>query len=162
MLSFAVLSEDIRRKRYLTLLCEDAGFLPADAEKAVLLLADTDTVLPPSRRGVIAVGKDRAIADKLGLPFLLYPMDEETFPAFCLASLSSPSALTPREAHLFALLQAANGKTVPSDVLLREVFGEGVDKGILPVYIHYLRQKIEKDGKKRIFSEKGKGYAYRC
>lgn len=159
MLSFAVLSTDILKQRYLALLCQSVGFIPAEAEKATLLLIDTDTCPPQNRPGAVAVGKDPAKAN--GLPFLLYPVAEETFSSFCESCLASP-ALSPTESRLFTLLKEANGKTVPGEVLLREAFGAGADKGILPVYIHYLRKKIETDGKKRIFSEKGKGYAYRC
>lgn len=68
----------------------------------------------------------------------------------------------PLSATEYALLTAlieADGAYVSRERLLTEVWkdsGEGV--GIVGVYIHYLRRKIEQDGVKRIFSSRGRGY----
>jgi DNA-binding response OmpR family regulator len=55
--------------------------------------------------------------------------------------------LSPKEFQLIACLMRWEGQVVPHDVLLREVWGpeyEG-ERGLLALYIYYLRQKIEDD-----------------
>ena len=63
----------------------------------------------------------------------------------------------------FALLEAlyeADGDYVSHDTLLARVWGEDVQgTSLLSVYIHYLRKKLEQNGKKYISSTRGGGYA---
>lgn len=68
-------------------------------------------------------------------------------------------SLSATEYALLATLDGAKGDYVTREELLRAVWGDGEeDGGIASVYIHYLRRKIEKDGVKRIFSSRGRGY----
>lgn len=69
--------------------------------------------------------------------------------------------LTRLEYALLARLIAENGRPVSKDVLFREVFSGDGDRGAINVYIHYLRRKLEGDGRRRILSLRGKGYALR-
>lgn len=68
----------------------------------------------------------------------------------------------PLSATEYALLNAlveAKGEYVSRERLLTEVWKDsGESIGIVGVYIHYLRRKIEQDGVKRIFSSRGRGY----
>ena len=66
--------------------------------------------------------------------------------------------LTEREGALLASLLAASGDTVSKNELYRAAFGEGEDDGVVAVYIHYLRGKLEKDGRRLIYSRRGGGY----
>lgn len=68
-------------------------------------------------------------------------------------------SLSVTEYALLAALDDAGGSYLTRETLLHTVWGDGEeDAGIVGVYIHYLRRKIEKDGVKRIFSSRGRGY----
>ena len=64
--------------------------------------------------------------------------------------------LTELEAALLSRLIEARGEFVSRERLLSDVWGEG-DGGIVNVYIHYLREKIER-GEKIILSSRKLGY----
>lgn len=66
--------------------------------------------------------------------------------------------LTEVEYRLLSALLFAEG-FVAREALLREVWGEGVDPGVLNVYVHYLREKLEVGGEKMILSSRKLGYA---
>jgi two-component system KDP operon response regulator KdpE len=70
--------------------------------------------------------------------------------------------LSPTEYHLLVLLAQHQGRVLPHNFLLREIWGpEFVDEfNYLRLYISYLRQKLEKDPArpKLILSEWGVGY----
>lgn len=68
-------------------------------------------------------------------------------------------ALSETEFALLTALGEAEGAYLTREELLARVWGNGEEEpGIVGVYIHYLRRKIEKDGVKRIFSSRGRGY----
>ncbi len=68
--------------------------------------------------------------------------------------------LTEREAHLFRLLYEADGAPVPRGVLALALFPGAEDAdGSLSVYIHYLRKKLERNGKRRLLAHRGGGYS---
>ena len=66
--------------------------------------------------------------------------------------------LTELEYALFDLLISAKGAYVSRDEILGTVWGSKADKGIINVYIHYLREKLEADGEKIILSSRNYGY----
>lgn len=59
---------------------------------------------------------------------------------------------------LCALLSVPIGEYVTKQRLVEEVWGEGVDGGVLNVYVHYLREKLEKNGERIIVSSRNLGY----
>lgn len=65
--------------------------------------------------------------------------------------------LTELEAKLLSLLICAGGNFVSRERILSEIWGEGTDAGVINVYIHYLREKIE-HGEKIIVSSRNLGY----
>ena len=68
--------------------------------------------------------------------------------------------LTEREFSLFMILFQANGKPVDGNTLIERVWKEGGGtENHLRVYIHYLREKLEFDGVRRIFSHRANGYS---
>lgn len=66
--------------------------------------------------------------------------------------------LTEVEYALFSSLMKRGGEFVSREDILDEVWGKGADSGIINVYIHYLREKLEKEGEKIIVSSRKMGY----
>ena len=66
--------------------------------------------------------------------------------------------LTEVEYALFALLIGKNGEFTSREEILAKVWGDGVDAGVINVYIHYLREKLEVEGEKIIISSRKFGY----
>ncbi len=65
--------------------------------------------------------------------------------------------LTELEGALLSLLISAGGEFVSREKILSEIWGKDADAGIINVYIHYLREKLE-DGEKIILSSRKCGY----
>ena len=65
--------------------------------------------------------------------------------------------LTELEAALLALLISADGDFVSREEILKRVWQNDADPGIINVYIHYLREKIDR-GEKIILSSRKRGY----
>ncbi len=70
--------------------------------------------------------------------------------------------LTPTEYACLATLAAAKGAPVSREALYAAVWGEGAPRDeLVNLYIHYLRRKLETDGRRRILSLRGRGYVLR-
>lgn len=67
--------------------------------------------------------------------------------------------LTSTEWALFSCLWEAKGAFVAKEQLHRAVWGGQGDAGVVNVYVHYLRQKLEKNGRRYILSSRKEGYA---
>ena len=67
--------------------------------------------------------------------------------------------LTELEYSLFTLLAKAGGKPVSRDEILDRVWNGDADGGVVNVYIHYLREKLETGGERVIVVSRGKGYS---
>ena len=76
----------------------------------------------------------------------------------CAYLRGEPIALTEVESSLFSALIEAKGDFVSREELISRVWGEGADGGVLNVYVHYLREKLEKQGEKIIISSRKNGY----
>jgi len=66
--------------------------------------------------------------------------------------------LTEVEFKLLNMLMKSESEFVSRDSLLDEIWGKGQESGVVNVYIHYLRQKLEKNGRKVIISSRKEGY----
>lgn len=66
--------------------------------------------------------------------------------------------LTEVEYKLLFELLSTKGEYVSRESLLKKVWGEGFDSGVVNVYVHYLRNKLERDGRKIILSSRKEGY----
>ena len=66
--------------------------------------------------------------------------------------------LTEREHALLSAIAEGGGDFVGRDELRERAFGPDMGGGILNVYIHYLREKLEKNGEKLILSSRLGGY----
>lgn len=67
--------------------------------------------------------------------------------------------LTELEFALLALIVEAGGEAVSRERILEEVWHSEADGGIVNVYIHYLREKLECGGERVIVASRGKGYS---
>ena len=67
-------------------------------------------------------------------------------------------SLTELEFSLFSILYEAKGEYLSREQLHRSVFGDGYTDGILNVYVHYLREKLECEDEKIILSSRKHGY----
>ena len=65
--------------------------------------------------------------------------------------------LTELECKLLERLMRAGGEYVSRADIMRDVWGDDADAGIINVYIHYLREKLEQ-GEKIIVSSRSLGY----
>ena len=66
--------------------------------------------------------------------------------------------LTDVEYRLLEALLSADGDFVTRENLLSSIWGDGFDSGVVNVYVHYLRGKLERDGRKIILSSRKEGY----
>ena len=66
--------------------------------------------------------------------------------------------LTEVESALLSVLISAGGEFVSRECLLSEVWHGQADGGVLNVYVHYLREKLERRGEKIIVSSRRAGY----
>ena len=67
--------------------------------------------------------------------------------------------LTELEFSLLSVLFEAKGAYIPRDALRAAVWGKEGTDGLLNIYIHYLRTKLEHGGEKVILSSRKAGYA---
>ena len=140
-----------------------------------LLVIDLDYATPPTvgeRRIGYTRGGTKAPFPVLDRPFrigelrrlLASPEDEAPLtPSADFRTLTLDGetvALTEREAHLFRLLYEAGGAPLARRELALALFPEAEDAdGSLTVYIHYLRKKLERNGKRRLLAHRGGGYS---
>ncbi len=66
--------------------------------------------------------------------------------------------LTELEYSLLSLLYGAGGEYVSREDILANVWDKDADPGVLNVYVHYLREKLEGSGEKIILSSRKCGY----
>ncbi len=76
----------------------------------------------------------------------------------CALLRSERISLTELEYSLLDALISANGEFISREILLEKVWSGEASNGILNVYIHYLREKLEKGGEKIIVSSRKQGY----
>ena len=66
--------------------------------------------------------------------------------------------LTELEYSLLSVLYESGGEYVAREELLSRVWKDRADKGILNVYVHYLREKLEHGSERIILSSRSLGY----
>ena len=82
-------------------------------------------------------------------------LDKETR---CAILCGEQIKLTEVEFNLLSALVSRRGDFSSREELLKEVWGPETDGGVINVYIHYLREKLEKKGEKIILSSRKSGY----
>lgn len=181
--SVAVLSRDAEIRRMLTVSLRKAGIEAVENGVAgcVLAVVDLDTCRPPEN--VPCVGFSRAAETDADGAVFHRPFSTDELIAYIRRRLADSAAgdtngfrfdenartaylhgenvpLSVAEASLLSALCRARGEAVSRDALLSEVFPDAGESA-LNVYVHYLRRKLESDGVKRLFSVRGRGYAFR-
>jgi hypothetical protein len=118
-----------------------------------------------SSDGVIRIGRGGDIPQPFTYSALLGALCgiDRTAPvitpgAGCVYLRGEKIPLTDVEAALFGALYDARGEYVSRDELIERVWGDGVDGGVLNVYVHYLREKLEAGGERVILASRGEGY----
>ena len=136
-------------------------------KSAYLILVDKDTARVPqcehlsmSRRD----GADIKIPFALGTIKKLVSQENDSFIRISENDRSvffhgKRIRLTDVELSLLSLLLNGRGEYVSRKDILQSVWNNGADGGVINVYIHYLREKLEKGGEKIILSSRKLGYA---
>lgn len=138
-----------------------------DTEDCVRLV-DVDTVKAPdgayismSRRG----GADISIPFPLGTLDRFFSEEQSDSPQLSISEKERAAylrgeriRLTELEYALLSHLMKNGGGYSPKEELLRDIWKDDADPGIINVYIHYLREKLEKHGEKIILSSRKRGY----
>ena len=152
MAQILLFTEDERLYRMLSLLCLECGHTIGSGAPSLLITDKTDIPAHLATLPTLLIGEGG-----LARPFL-----HEEFKAKVLSLLSedTPPLLTPTEKRIYDALRAASPAVVSREALSSVAFGDEEEDGRLNLYIHYLRNKIETQGQKRIFAIRGKGYYY--
>lgn len=138
---------------------------PSYGGQADVILADVECY--PDDTGAFLMARE-GICD-LKIPFsdeelssLVYGAEKKAPPMIlgdkCVTLLGEKIPLTDLEFSLLSALLNAKEEFVSREKLLSEVWGNEASEGILNVYIHYLREKLEKNGEKVIVSSRKQGY----
>ena len=164
-----VLTDDsfLFQKIYLSILSE--GFIAERAktltESEVTVLVDIDTV-KEAPSGALTMSRSKEV--DLAIPFspdTLLALLSRKKESGALLTLGDKCAylrdreirLTEVEYSLLSLLIKKGGFASREEILM-SVWGEGAEGGVLNVYIHYLREKLEWLGEKIIIASRGQGY----
>ena len=160
MKKIRILTRDERLLRELSLLLPKDFTLSEDAD-FVILDADTATLKDAKRRRVLIITRTPKESERnvLARPFSFSALEEALHRVF---DDGDAVFLSSTEEKLLSLLKNAKGMPVSRARLMNEIWGNGDSDNLLNLYIHYLREKLEKDGKRRIFAVRGKGYFYKC
>ncbi len=167
MAKAAILTDNkyLFQKLYL-LLSEDEDFSLSDETDAELIIADIDT--RPAPRGAVTVSSRADSSADIILPLPLSEIKKRlkrgddgriilNAETHTVSVNSVRAKLTELEYALFSLL-AERGDFVSRAEILESVWHGGADEGIINVYIHYLRAKLERSGEKIIISSRKSGY----
>ncbi len=166
MPSVRILTRDRYLYQKIFLLLEEGYEIISDGS-ADYTLVDIDTA--PIRTGERIITLSRGDEAELKIPFsqksLLSLLTGEhtqspalTLDGRCARLAGRAIKLTEVESSLLACLIRAGGEVVSKEELLSSVWGEGTDGGVVNVYVHYLREKLEAGGERVILSARGIGY----
>ncbi len=161
MRGICIMTKDERLKHQIVLLLSSRGYTVIKSGVPLLYIVDGDTMgafRAPKGARVLTVSREG------GEGVLHRPFTYAAFYAALGESLGDDEtvSLSATEKKLLSLLKEAGGKPLSRESLIKSVWGDGGNDGLLSLYVHYLREKIEKDGKRHIFSARGKGYFYKC
>ena len=132
-----------------------------------LCIFDIDTEIGEVPSGAFTVSRDKnadiKIPFKLGTVAALINDERMTLldidsAARCAVLRGEKIRLTEVEFALFSLIFSKNGAYADRDEILKQVWKGEKDAGVINVYVHYLREKLEKNGEKIIISSRKCGY----
>ena len=128
---------------------DDAPLPYGVASYAVTLGKGGDLTLPFSEEMLLSAIRAKA-AEKSAAPLIIGEK--------CAHLYGKTLRFTDVEFSLLSALAEAGGEFVSREELIARVWGEGTTEGILNVYVHYLREKLEFRGEKIIISSRKSGY----
>ena len=140
--------ETIRDASFYLVDADDPAFSDACGLKMSYIDADKDISLP------FALGSLKELLFGGGRTML--SIDEKKK---CVHLGGRVIQLTDVELSLFSAIYKRGGEYASRDTLLSEVWGGACDSGVINVYVHYLREKLETDGEKVILCSRKCGYA---
>ncbi|MBR2324601.1 MAG: winged helix-turn-helix transcriptional regulator [Clostridia bacterium] len=127
----------------------------ADAPQFFYLAADTKAL--PEERTLplpLPIGlAEKMLGQKKASPLILLENER------ALRLYGRQIKLTEVEYALLRAIVEADGAFISREALKSAVWGAESSEGVLNVYIHYLREKLERDGEKVILSSRKSGYA---
>ena len=139
----------------------------SEADSSALCLFDLDTAEGDATTGALTMSRTRnadiEIPFKLGTvsahlsekPDTLLTVDKDLR---CAVLRGERIKLTEVEFSLFSLLLSKKGEYADREEILNAVWNGEKDAGVINVYVHYLREKLEKSGEKIIMSSRKCGY----
>lgn len=174
MKTLGILTDDPKLGRKLELLLKEKyeirAVTPEGARDCEVLLTDSDSYTVEHQRQVLLT-RDSSVAGALHIPFgydELFSAVERTDDIEdrgLTVAKEEPVAylgnrkikLTDVEYRLLSALLQADG-FISREELLYRVWGGERDLGVVNVYVHYLREKLECEGEKVIISSRREGY----
>lgn len=148
-----------------TVLCEKKE----DSYGADLVLTDADG-FDAEKTGGIKMTRHGAGDNEIPIPFSLGFIEglvskTESQAHLCISQQDRCAILRGRkikltevEFTLLSILLESGGKYVSREELLCRIWDNSADSGVINVYVHYLREKLETDGEKIILSSRKNGY----
>ena len=145
----------------------EAEVVLSEDDSSALCLFDLDTASGDAPSSAVTMSRsknaDIEIPFKVGTvaallcekPAALISADESSR---CAVFRGEKIKLTEVEFALFSLILSKNGEYADRDEILNSVWHGEKDAGVINVYVHYLREKLEKDGEKIIISSRKCGY----
>ena len=145
-----------------TVLCEGS------TDSVDLVIYDVDSGLPCPYQNAVTLSRAQGADFTLPIPlggFLSIVSSPQSLGARLTVSREDNVAtldgvrikLTSHETALLSLLISSAGSYTSRERIAEEVF-KGATDGMINIYIHYLREKLEKGGEKIIISSRGLGY----
>ena len=169
-MKISVLTNDRYLYRHIELELDAPVISYADGVCADILILDCDTADEPSFKGKIVRLSREEKADTVRLPLplgrlreLCSEKDENakrllTVPNERCAILDGKRIkLTSHEYSLLSLLISKGGDYACREEIAKNVFG-GASDGLINLYVHYLREKLEDGSEKIIISSRSQGY----
>ncbi len=171
----SIISKDIYLSRKIEILIKSSRDFELEKNSADIILLDirhnTDEAAykleAPNGSTVLTLGQGEGDLhipfSEEGLFLLLSNVGKQKLPTLylgdkCAFLRGEKIKLTELEHSLLSLLISAGGEYITRDVLLSKIWGGESDGGVLNVYIHYLREKLEGAGEKIILSSRTYGY----
>lgn len=164
-MKIAIITSDAYLYQKLALELYESGFIPTkDTEGADRVIVDYE--INADYPSALSIGKNEK-ADFV-LPLCIGALTEklqsrnEAAVSLCESEravivFGRKVRLTEIEYSLFSLLYRERG-LVSKEKILKDIWNNEADGGVVNVYIHYLREKLERDGRKLILSSRQGGY----
>ena len=142
-------------------------FCPEESDGHTLILVDKDTYRDEINGRKMTRGKaadgEIAIPFALGCITALLCEDRRSLSLLpeesCVSLGGKKIKLTDVEYRLVSVLMEKRGGHTSREELLDRVWNNDADGGVINVYIHYLREKLETEGEKIILSSRKYGYS---